>query len=396
MIQTCATAFCALATFYWWVHLAAAALRLRRARFVLGRETHPRTTGKDVPKISVLIPARNEGETLGGCLDGLLVQDHPIHEILVLDDRSEDNTAAIVDGVAERESRVRRLEGGPLPGGWMGKNHALAQAARAATGEWLLFLDADVKLTPQAIGQALGEAEATGADMLSWFASLELRTFWERNLMPFVADFIVLFSPLHRVNDPADPQCIANGQFILIRRTTYDLVGGHAAIRDSVIDDVSLARAVKFGGWPLRMVFAPELMRTRMYSTLGAIWSGWAKNMYPAMQRRPGVAAAAILYLLSTGVLPCLLAPIALASIAVGHWGAFELLSLTAVAGIVAYRALIHRVDPNAYPWVYGLLHPLQAALLGGIIVDSMLQGAGWRRTRWKGRTYDRDTVDRP
>ncbi len=393
MLRTLATVLCSLTTFYWWVHLAAAAARLRRARFLLGPDTHP-PDDREAPRLSVLIPARDEAETLGACLAGVQAQDTAIHEILVLDDRSTDGTAAIVDAMAEEDPRIRRLSGGELPRGWLGKNHALAQAAREASGDWLLFLDADVSLAPQAIRQALAEARSSGADMLSWFAGLEMRTFWERCLMPFVADFIVLFSPLHKVNEPSNPQCIANGQFILIRRTVYDRIGGHAANRASIIDDVSLARAVKFGGWRLRMVFAPELMRTRMYSTFGAIWRGWAKNMYPAMKYEPAVAAGALVYLLFSGLVPCLLVPVALASIAVGNVEAFEVLALAAAAGIVAYRTLIHRVEPSAYPWVYGLLHPLQAAVLGGIIIDSMLQDAGLRRTRWKGRTYGRDTVE--
>lgn len=396
MLRTLATVLCSLTTFYWWVHLAAAAARLRRGRFLLRPDTHPPTPGQGAPRVSVLIPARDEEETIGACLEGVLAQDAAIHEVLVLDDRSTDATAEVVDAMAAVDPRIRRIPGAELPDGWLGKNHALARAAREASGEWLLFLDADVFLAPQALRQALAEARSEGADMLSWFSSLEMRTFWERSLMPFVADFIVLFSPLHKVNDPADPQCIANGQFILIRRAVYDRTGGHAANRDSIIDDVSLARAVKYGGWRLRMVFAPELMRTRMYATFGAIWRGWAKNMYPAMKYDPAVAAGAVIYLLLSGVLPCLLAPIALASLLVGNVQAFELLALASIAGLVAYRTMIHRVDPDAYPWIYGLLHPLQASVLGGIIVDSVLQDMGLRRTRWKGRTYGRDTVDRP
>ena len=395
MLRTLATLACGLATFYWWVHLAAAAARLRRARFLIRPDTHPPLPTQDAARVSVLIPARDESAVIGPCLDGVLAQDHPIHEVVVLDDCSCDGTGRIVEEYGRRDPRVVRHPGRPLPPGWKGKNHALHQAASRASGDWLLLLDADVQLAPQALRQAMAEALAHGADMLSWFAELEMRSFWERNLMPFVADFIVLFSPLHRVNDPADDACIANGQFILIRRAVYDQVGGHGAIRGTIIDDVSLARAVKFGGWRLRMTYALGLMRTRMYRTFGEIWRGWAKNFYAAMQRRPGVAAAAVVYLMFTGVLPCVMAPVALASLATGHGGAFELLALAAATGIVAYRTLIHRVQPDAYPWIYGLLHPLQATLLSGIIADSVLQDTGWRRTYWKGRTYGEEPVDR-
>jgi chlorobactene glucosyltransferase len=388
--------FSGLTSFYWWVHLACALARMIRARFVVRPDQYPLPSPGDEPRVSVLIPARDEAAVIGRCLDGVLAQDHPIHEVLVLDDGSEDDTATIVDRHATRDPRVRRLPGAPLPEGWKGKNWALHQAAQQATGDWLLFIDADVQLAPQALRQAAGLAEDTGADMVSWFAQLEMGTFWERAMMPFIADFIVLFSPLDKVNDPDDDHCIANGQFIHVRRGTYDQVGGHEGIRDSIIDDVSLARAVKFGGGKLRMAFALGLMRTRMYTDLSEIWSGWAKNFYPAMQARPGLALAAVAYLTLTGVWPFVLAPVAVASMFLGNFGPAEVLTLTAAAGIVAYRTITRWVDAEAYSWGYVLLHPLQATLLSGIIIDSMAQTRGWRRTTWKGRTYEAPEEPRP
>ncbi len=388
--------FSGLTTFYWWVHLACALARMIRARFVVRPDQYPLPSPGEQPRISVLIPARDEGAVIGRCVAGVLAQDHPIHEVLVLDDGSEDDTAAIVARFANEDARVRRLAGAPLPEGWKGKNWALHQASQQAEGDWLLFIDADVQLAPQAVRQAVGLAADSEADMVSWFAQLEMESFWERTMMPFIADFIVLFSPLDKVNDPDDDHCIANGQFIHIRRATYDQVGGHEAIRGSIIDDVSLARAVKFGGGRLRMAFALGLMRTRMYTDLREIWNGWAKNFYPAMQARPGLALAAVAYLTLTSVWPCVLVPVAVASMALGHLGPAEVLTLTAAAGIIAYRTITRWVDTEAYSWGHVLLHPLQATLLSGIILDSMAQTRGWRRTTWKGRTYEAPEEPRP
>jgi hypothetical protein len=125
-----------------------------------------------------------------------------------------------------------------------------------------------------------------------------------------------------------------------------------------------------------------------MYSTLSGIWHGWAKNFYAAMQQRTELAAAAVAYLLLSGVGPAVLLPLAVASAAAGHWGWFEGLSLAAAAGLVAYRTFTHRLDPG-FPWPHILLHPLQALMLAGIIVDSAARGRGLRATTWKGRAYD-------
>ncbi len=375
-------------TFYWWVHLAAAMTRMAKKRFLVTEDTYPLPDREQQPTVSVLIPARDEGDTIQPCVESVLAQDHALAEVIVLDDRSTDGTGDIVDALARTDDRLQRIVGEALPVGWKGKNWALHQAVGQATGEWLLFVDADVQLSGQAVRQALGAAGAHGADMVSWFAQLEMRTFWERQLMPFIADFIVLFSPLHKVNDPAEDHCIANGQFILIRRAVYNEVGGHAAIRDTIIDDVSLARAVKTAGFVMHMAFALGLMQTRMYASFGQIWRGWAKNFFPAMQQRPGLAVAAVGYLLFSGVVPPLLAVWAALSIAGGSLGWAEALALTAAAGIVVYRTVTRWVDPGGYGWAHVLLHPLQALLLSGIIIDSVLQTRGSRSTRWKGRTY--------
>ncbi len=384
MLRELATGIAGITTFYWWVHLLATAGRALKRRWLLTPDTYP-PAGEGAPTVSVLIPARNEAAAIGDCLRCALGQDHPLHEILVLNDDSTDGTGDIIEEVAAEHTIVKQLHGEPLPEGWMGKSHALHQAAARATGDWLLFIDADVKLSPQALRQALGMATEDGCDMLSWFAQFDLKSFWERSMMPFIADFIVLFSPLDKVNDPSSDHCIANGQFILIRRDVYEKIGGHAAIRASVIDDVSLARAVKFGGWRYRMAFALGLMKTRMYSSLGQIWNGFAKNFYAATKHNPNLGLAAIAYLLLTAIAPALLLPWAVANMASGTVEAFEVLALATAVGMVAYRTLTHRIDPG-FPWLHTLLHPLQGALFIGIIIDSMARHRGWRRTTWKDR----------
>jgi hypothetical protein len=196
--------------------------------------------------------------------------------------------------------------------------------------------------------------------------------------MPFIGDLIALATKLHKVNDPAMDDCLANGQFILIRRDAYGTVGGHEAVKSSVIDDVSLGRAVKFhappGSLRYRLVYARKLMAVRMYEDLSGIWRGFTKNFFEAAQRKASWMVGLILYLLWMSVLPW-----------VALFGPDRDWAAAAVSLTVAYRAMTWRFSPYP-PWAM-LLHPVAALLTAGIVADSTLRGLGLRKpVAWKGR----------
>jgi hypothetical protein len=272
----------------------------------------------------------------------------------------------------------------------MGKAAACWRARQEADGEWLLFVDADVELHPRALSVAMGAAAERGSDMLSWVGGLQTESFGERLVLPYIADLITVSAPFAKVNDPADDHTLANGQFILIRSEAYDLVGGHEAIRESVVDDVSLARAVKFhraehGPDAPRLRFtllhAFDLMKVRMYTSLGEVWNGFAKNMYAAAKRRVSVMAVGIGYVLVSSVLPFALVP-------VFAWTDSPHLvdALFASSAALAFRVWTRRFQ--VVPLPYLLLHPVSAALTAGIMVDSTLRGLGLRApVQWKGRS---------
>jgi glycosyltransferase involved in cell wall biosynthesis len=227
------------------------------------------------PLVSVIVPARNEQASLADCLQSLSAQSGVLFEIIVVDDHSTDRTREI----AMSFPGVRVIEAGPLPDGWTGKNNAVTAGARQARGEWLLFTDADTVHLPGSLAGALQEAHENGAELLSYSPEQIAATFWEMATLPVVFAELARQYPPSKVSDPASPLAAANGQFILIRRQTYEAVGGHAAIAGNILEDVALARAVKTSGRKIRFRYAATAVRTRMYRNYHQLRDGWTKNL---------------------------------------------------------------------------------------------------------------------
>lgn len=226
------------------------------------------------PEASVIVPARNEEACLGACLESLAGQRGVSFEIIVVDDASIDRTAAVA-----RTFAVKLIEAGPLLEGWSGKSNALHTGARQARGDWLLFTDADTVHLPGSLAHAIAEAKGSGAEMLSYSPVQELHGFVERAVMPVIfAELAATYKP-RDVSDPSSLAAAANGQYVLITRKAYDAVGGHAAIANSLLEDVELARAVKRSGRRIRFRFGGEAVRTRMYRSFPQLVEGWTKNL---------------------------------------------------------------------------------------------------------------------
>jgi glycosyltransferase involved in cell wall biosynthesis len=235
------------------------------------------------PVVSVIVPARNEEVCLGNCLESLVAQTGVAFEIIVVDDHSTDRTREIAASFAG----VRVIDARPLPEGWTGKNNAVFTGAREARGEWLLFTDADTVHLPGSLAGALKEARENGAELLSYSPEQIAVTFWEMATLPVVfAELARQYSP-SKVSDPASSIAAANGQYILIRRDTYDAVGGHAAVAGNILEDVALARAVKSSGRRIRFRYAADAVRTRMYRNYAQLRDGWTKNL-ALLFPRPG------------------------------------------------------------------------------------------------------------
>jgi glycosyltransferase involved in cell wall biosynthesis len=326
-------------------------------------------TSAPPPTLSVIIPARNEEACLGDCLQSLVSQAGVLFEIIVVDDYSTDRTREI----AKSFPGVRVIEAGPLPEGWTGKNNAVTSGARQSRGEWLLFTDADTVHLPGSLARALAEAQNNNAELLSYSPEQIAVTFWEMATLPVVFAELARQYPPSVVSDPASPIAAANGQFILIRRETYDAVGGHAAVAGDILEDVALARAVKRSGRKIRFRYAPDAVRTRMYRNYPQLRDGWTKNL-ALLFPRPGRLAAKMLAL---WIIPW----VALVLVYRGHWWWISIY-LAMVSYLVTW---LKRANFTGNREILGAIFgiPMFAYLL---LRSKRAHANG--NVAWKGRTY--------
>jgi chlorobactene glucosyltransferase len=237
--------------------------------------------------VSIFVPAKDEEKTIERCLRSLLQQESVKFELFAVDDRSTDRTPELVQKMADQDQRLKLIQIKELPPGWTGKCNALQQAQAHGKGDWLLFVDADTIHHPRCIATALEYATKNNVDLLSLLPALEAASFWEGIVQPFAASCLIVLYPLARVNDPTDKDhAFANGQFILIRRSAYDAIGGHESVRDKFLEDVNMARQIRNTGLSLNVAVAPELFATRMYASLASIIKGWSRILYSGLDHR--------------------------------------------------------------------------------------------------------------
>ncbi|MEJ5308535.1 MAG: glycosyltransferase [Anaerolineae bacterium] len=234
----------------------------------------------ETPLVSVLMPARDEAAIIGETIRKLLAQDYPRYELLLLDDHSSDGTADIARQTARGDPRLRILEGAPLPEGWMGKSWACHQLANAARGDILVFTDADVIWEPGALSHLMGEMHRRRSDLHTVWPTQITVTWGERLVVALLAFVIVGYLPVLAVHHiPWPVFAAATGQCLAFRRAAYMAVGGHAAIRASIIDDMAFAKAIKRRKLRLRLADGAGLIRCRMYRGWAAVRDGFAKNI---------------------------------------------------------------------------------------------------------------------
>ena len=336
--------------------------------------------------VSVIIPARNERAVIETVVTSVLASAYRPIEVLVIDDRSTDDTAARVGELARRDPRLRLIAGEELPPGWYGKPWACLQGYRASRGDLLLFTDADTRHTPELLGRAVGALRETGADLLTIAPRQRCETFWERIVMPQI--WLLLGVRYHpaRVNHARRPRdVIANGQFILMPRASYEAVGTHEAVRGDVAEDLALAQAVVGRGGRLHFAFAERLMETRMYQGLGALIEGWSKNVYLGGRRsfpEEPVLRALVPVILALAFCFWLTPPSALVFGVLAGAPAPSAIVATGLGAL--FWCLI--CFGMQIPAIYGLGYPLGAAVALYIAARSTLRGR--RRVEWRGRTY--------
>lgn len=335
------------------------------------------------PRVSVLVPARNEESTIGDCVHSLLAQDYSACEVIVLDDGSTDRTAAILAAVRAGDPRLRVLEGAALPDGWLGKHWACQQLADAASGELLMFTDADTRHGPQSVRHGVAALEAEGADLLTAIPYEETVTWAERLAVPVILWSIFTFLPLtvaYRRSCPALSATI--GQYMLFRTSAYAAIGGHATVRSDPADDMALGRRIIAQGLRWRLADATRDVRCRMYRSAGQVIEGFSKNLFAAFGNRllpfAGVWAwLGIVYLLPAGLLLAGLAGAAVPGLDAG------IALVGVIFGLTSWGLFYQRFG---FPPGLALLYPVTILLALAIAARSVV--LSWRgRTTWKGRS---------
>jgi chlorobactene glucosyltransferase len=338
--------------------------------------------------VSVIVPARNEAGNIETIIRSILASTYRPLELIVVDDRSTDDTAARVDAMGA-DRRLRLVRGDDLPEGWFGKPWACFQGYRAALGTLLLFTDADTKHSPELLSRAVGALVAERTDLLTIAPRQRCVTFWERIVMPQIWFLLALrYSPLS-VNGARKPRdVIANGQFILTTRKAYETVGTHEAVRDEVAEDLALAQTYLQRGLKLHFALAERLMETRMYRGLRDLVEGWSKNVYLGGRRsfpeepiRRALVPVMLVIALSYWLIP---PAILLASLAGDGVESLRLAMAIATAASAAFWTLIC-LGMNI-PFGYGLGYPLGSVM--GLYIALRSTWRGGRRVEWRGRVY--------
>jgi len=349
------------------------------------------------PLVTILIPAKDEGARIGDCLASALGQDYPNFSVLAIDDRSGDATGRVMDDLAKSNAKLKVLHIDHLPAGWTGKNNALYRGAALATGEWLLFIDSDVILQRDALTRTLAVATGKNYDLLSLILRLETPGIWESILIPLASAAFGAAFMMGMSNSDSNNYFFGNGQFMLMRRTAYDKIGGHEAVKTQFNEDMVLARIMKQSGQRVRIAWGTHLGSVRMYDSLATILRGWSRIFFGSSSGSPWRSVVAMLFIL-LGCYP------AYAAIA---WGVYRMLHPVGICtgypwlGTAGFHIVLMTVQLGiVYRWmgnraIYALLFPVAAPFILFVLARSVwmcLTG----KVHWRGTRYSHEIQPTP
>ncbi len=366
-------------------------VRAVRQRSVLARvPVSARDSGAAAPRVAVIVPARDEAANIGPCVESLTAQQYPPDRlaIIVADDDSSDQTAAIVAALAEQDPRIVLIHTPPLPPGWKGKVHACCAgvAETPQDAQWLCFLDADMRTAPGAIASAVEAASDRKLDLLTLAPRHELKSFAERLMLPCGLYLLGFYQNLGKIQAPQSDQVVATGQFMLIRRTAYEAIGGHARVRGAICEDVELALLMKRSGYRVLLMDGNLLLTTRMYTGWSTLWPGFAKNLIQLLGGPVRTMLAAPVVVVLAWAAVCL--PLRdLLAVLHGASGAPLALALAALGSAAVVGLHVGGAVHFKIPWWYGLLFPL-GYTAGAIMALDSVRWRITRRVQWKGRVY--------
>ena len=342
-------------------------------------------------RVSVLIPAKNEEKNIADCVKPFLAQLRKGDELLVVNNGSTDRTEAILkklgaieikEGchpISKKEANLffGYLNTPPTPEGWTGKNYALHLGNQYASGDWLLFTDADTRHAPGSIDATLSFAEEKKLDLLTLLPRCLAHGFWEELIQPCAMGYMGLWFPIHKINDPKSKVYFGNGQYLLLRANHYRLLGGHLSVKEAFLEDFALMKKTKEMDARGMCAFGMEVYGTRMYDSLDAIWRGWRRIFLHAFEQRPASLMKCALSVLFFSVLPLITLAMSPSPVSASFLLSAVILGIVFATAATAYAIVKAKKR-------YALLHPLAALIFSGILLDAFQMALLKRKTHWR------------
>ncbi len=357
-------------------------------------ESFDRTIATGHPRVSVILPARNEEKYIAKCLDSLLAQDYPNFEVIAINDGSTDRTGEIIKRYAGKDRRVVYIETPLKPKGWAGKNWACIRGYEVATGDYMFFTDADTEHSPNVISLAVGHMLAEGLDALTAIPKLICNDLWTRITLPGLSTFLhTRFSPL-RVNDPTQKTGYFFGSFFIITRKTYEAVGTHVAVREELVEDGALGFLVKAGGHKLKMVRGEKHINAVWARDLSTLWHGLRRLVIPLYHQDRHAArliAAAVFFIMFA---PFLFLSYSIPAVALAEGilstqtaVALAIIHISTIAVLILATAVQSRLGVFQSPF-YALGAPASGAIIFFGFASAIIDATKENSVKWRDRQY--------
>ena len=369
-----------LLAWYWWFLAAWMLYCAFGNALIFVKPTPVDSKRKKWPFVSILIPARNEAKRIEPCLRGMLAQDYPNYEILILDDRSSDRTFNLVQAYAKRNNRLKVFRGKELPQGWIGKPWACQQLSQKAKGKWFFFTDADTEHRPEMLKRTVQMAEQRKADVLTLFTRQITKTWMEILVIPVMAYTLLAFLPARwslRKNSFFNRFAGVSGQFVFIKRKVFRAFGGHEVVKNEIVEDLNFGKQVVRRGYQLVYGDGSDFSFCRMYTNAQEVWQGFSKNFFPAVRFSSFFFLNAFLVLILDGVVPFFV--LFFGTSCPLFWPAMFLAMVT--LAVRAFQAMKYGFDKRSV-----LFHPV-GCLLFTLIGFNSVRWFWFGGGHWKGRT---------
>ena len=340
------------------------------------------------PKVSVIVPARNEEKLISKCLDSLLNQDYQNYEIVVIDDSSEDSTGQIIKKYAGKHSKIIHVSARPKPEDWMGKNWACMEGYKKATGELLLCTDSDTKYSQNVISLAVAHLESAKIDALTVIPKMLCLDNWTKITLPMLSTFLhTRFSAL-RVNDPSKKTGYFFGSFFIIKKAVYEAIGTHEGVKHEIIEDGALGKKVKESGFKLKMVRGEHLLEAVWARNWSTLWNGLKRLMVPLYLQNNTIAIGIFVAVLFLLFMPF---PILFYSVVFFDGTiSFTILLISSILAccLVYFAGIIDATKGLQIKWIYSLLAPVGSFIVVAGFLMGMLQAKSKTAVSWRGRIY--------